>query len=185
MKALLWAVAFLVVLTGLILVGVLPIPLDASYWAFAGLVLFIGIIVDAKVPGAIGKALDSRAVKIRAELDEARKLREEAQQLLAEYQKKRKQAEQDAADILAAATREAAQLADEAHKRTEEYVARRTVLAEQKIAQAEREAVNEVRANAVDIAIEAARKILGEKVDQKSDAALFSASVEQVKSKLN
>ena len=140
---------------------------------------------SVKVPGMIGKSLDERAVKIRAELDAARKLREEAQQLLADYQKKRKEAEKDAADILAAAKREASQLVDEAHKRTEEYVARRTVLAEQKIALAEREAVNEVRANAVDIAVEAARKILGDKVDEKSDAALFAASVDQVKAKLN
>jgi F-type H+-transporting ATPase subunit b len=186
MKATLWAIALVVVIAILIALDVVSAAsLDATFWALIALLIFIGILIDVKVPGTIGKALDARAVKIRAELDEARKLREEAQQLLAEYQKKRKQAEQDAADILAAAKREAAQLAEEAHKRTEEYVARRTVLAEQKIAQAEREAVNEVRANAVDIAIEAARKILGEKVDAKSDAALFSASVQQVKAKLN
>jgi F-type H+-transporting ATPase subunit b len=159
--------------------------MDATFWAFVALVIFIGILIYVKVPGQIGKALDARAAKIRAELDEARKLREEAQQLLADYQKKRKEAEKDAADILAAAKREAAQLVDEAHKRTEEYVARRAALAEQKIALAEREAVNEVRANAVDIAVEAARKILGEKVDAQSDATLFAASVDQVKAKLN
>jgi F-type H+-transporting ATPase subunit b len=185
MKAIIWALVFIAILVALSLLDVLPIPLDATFWAFAGLVIFLGILVDVKVPGAIAKAIDARAVKITSELDEARKLREEAQQLLAEYQKKRKQAEQDAADILAAAKREADQLVEEAHKRTEEYVARRTVLAEQKIAQAEREAVNEVRANAVDIAVEAARRILGEKVDAKSDAALFASSVEQVKAKLN
>ena len=102
------------------------------------------MLVYLKVPGMIAKALDARADKIRHELDEARRLREEAQQLLAEYQSKRKEAEQEAADIVAAAKREADLLLAEAHKKTEDYVTRRTAMAEQKIAQAEREAVNEV-----------------------------------------
>ena len=76
-------------------------------------------------------------------------------------------------------------LVDEAHKKTEEYVARRTALAEQKIAQAEREAVNEVRASAVDIAVEAARTLLAGKVDAKTGAELFKSSLQEVKSKLN
>ena len=159
--------------------------MDATFWALVALIIFIGIVIYFKVPPMIGKALDDRANRIRDELSEARRLREEAQQLLAEYQRKRKEAEKDAADILAAARREADQLVDEANRKSEEYVTRRAALAEQKIAQAEREAVNEVRASAVGIAIEAARKILGEKVDAKSDAALFSASVKEVKAKLN
>ena len=137
--------------------------MDATFWAFVALIIFLGIVFYFKVPGMISKSLDERADQIRNELDEARRLREEAQQLLAEYQRKRKEAEQDAADIVAAAKREADMLVDEAQKKTEEYVARRTALAEQKIAQAERDAVNEVRASAVDIAVEAARKLLGDK----------------------
>ena len=133
----------------------------------------------------IAKALDERANRIRDELEEARRLREEAQQLLAEFQRKRKEAEKDAADIVAAAKREADMLLDEAHRKTEDYVTRRTALAEQKIAQAEREAVNEVRASAVDIAVEAARKLLAEKVDAKTGAELFNSSLQEVKSKLN
>ena len=118
----------------------------ATFWALVALVIFLGVVVYIKVPGMIAKALDARADKIRNELDEARRLREEAQQLLAEYQQKRKEAEKEAADIVAAAKREADMLVGEAHKKTEDYVARRTALAEQKIAQAERDAVNEVRA---------------------------------------
>ena len=144
----------------------------ATLWATIALFIFLGIVVYLKVPAMMAKALDDRAAKIRNELDEAQRLREEAQQLLAEYQKKRKEAEQEAADIVAAAKREADMLTAEAHKKTEEYVARRTALAEQKIGQAERDAVNEVRASAVDIAVEAARALLAGKVDAKAGAEL-------------
>jgi F-type H+-transporting ATPase subunit b len=159
--------------------------MDATFWALVALVIFFGIVFYMKVPGMISKSLDERANRIRNELDEARRLREEAQQLLAEYQRKRKDAEQEAGDIVAAAKREADLLVAEAQKRTEEYVARRAALAEQKIGQAERDAVNEVRASAVDIAVEAARKLLGDNVDAKVDADLFKTSLQQVKAKLN
>lgn len=159
--------------------------MDATFWATVALVIFLAVVVYLKVPGTIGKSLDGRATKIANELEEARKLREESQQLLAEFQRKRKEAEKEAAEIIEAAKREAATLAAEAHKRTEEYVARRAAMAEQKIGQAERDAVNEVRATAVDIAIEAARKVLAAKVDAGAEAALFSSSVNELKSKLN
>lgn len=157
----------------------------ATLWATIALVLFLGVVVYFKVPGVIAKALDARATKISSELEEARRLREEAQQLLAQYQRKRKEAEQEAADIVAAAKREAELLAAEAHKKTEDYVARRTALAEQKIGQAEREAVAEVRASAVDIAVEAARTLLAGKIDAKAGADMFKASLQDLKSKLN
>ena len=159
--------------------------MDATFWAFVALVIFLGILFYMKVPGMIAKSLDDRADRIRKELDEARRLREEAQQLLADYQRKRAEAEKEADDIVAAAKREADQLVTEAHKRTDEYVARRTALAELKIGQAERDAVNEVRASAVDIAVEAARTLLAGKIDTKTGADLFKASLQEVKSKLN
>ena len=159
--------------------------MDATFWAFVALVIFLGILFYMKVPGMIAKSLDERADRIRKELDEARRLREEAQQLLADYQRKRAEAEKEADDIVAAAKREADQLVTEAHKRTDEYVARRTALAELKIGQAERDAVNEVRASAVDIAVEAARTLLAGKIDAKTGADLFRASLQEVKSKLN
>ncbi|MEW6634937.1 MAG: F0F1 ATP synthase subunit B [Pseudomonadota bacterium] len=157
----------------------------ATLWAAIALVIFLGAIIYLKVPGMLAKSLDARAAKISNELDEARKLREEAQQLLGQYQQKRKEAEKEAADIVAAAKREAEQLAAEAAKKTEDYVARRTALAEQKISQAEREAVSEVRASAVDIAVEAARALLGAKVDAKAGADLFKSALDDVKAKLN
>ncbi|MES0209561.1 F0F1 ATP synthase subunit B [Mesorhizobium sp. M0028] len=157
----------------------------ATLWATVALIIFLGIAIYIKVPGMIAKALDARADKISSELEEARRLREEAQQLLGQYQRKRKEAEQEAAAIVAAAKREADMLAAEAHKKTEDYVARRTALAEQKIGQAEREAIGEVRASAVDIAVEAARALLAGKIDAKAAADLFNASLQDLKSKLN
>ncbi len=159
--------------------------MDATFWAFVALVIFIAIVIYLKVPATISKSLDERAVRIHNELDEARRLREEAQQLLAEYQRKRKEAEKEAGDIVAAAKREAGQLVEDAKKKTDEYVARRTALAEQKIGQAERDAVNEVRARAVDVAVDAARSVLAAKVDGKADADLFKASVAELKARLN
>lgn len=159
--------------------------LDATFYALVGLILFLALVVYLKVPGVVGKSLDARADKIRDELEEARRLREEAQSLLAEYQRKRKEAEKEAGEIVAIAQREAQGLLEEAKKKTEDYVARRNKLAEQKIAQAEVEAVNEVRASAVDIAVAAASRILSEKVDAKTSADLFKASLSEVKSRLN
>lgn len=157
----------------------------ATVWATVALVIFIALCIYLKVPGMVSGALDKRAERIRDELEEAKRLREEAQALLAEYQKKRKEAEQEAAEIVEIAKREAVALADEAKRKTEDYVARRTTMAEQKIAQAERDAVSEVRARAVDLAVEAARKVLGDKMDSKADADLFKKSVEEVKARLN
>lgn len=159
--------------------------MDATFWATVALFLFVALVLYLKVPGMLAKSLDGRADRIRAELEDARKLREEAQQLLAEFQRKRKEAEKEAAEIIEIAKREAGLLAEEAHAKTEEYVARRTALAEQKIGQAEQEAINEVRSSAVDLAVEAARHILGSKVDAKASADLFKSSVQEVKAKLN
>src|SRR6478609_11351995 len=115
--------------------------MDATFWALIGLVLFLGLMVYIKVPGVMAKSLDKRADNIRAELNEAKRLREEAQALLAEYQKKRKEAEAEAAHILAAAEREAEMFTAEAKKKTEEFVENRSALSEQKIKQAEADAM--------------------------------------------
>ncbi len=159
--------------------------LDATFFAFVGLVLFILLVVYLKVPGMMAKSLDDRADQIRNELSEAKRLREEAQHLLAEYQRKRKEAEAEAAHIVAAAEREAEMLTAEAKKKTEEFVANRTAVSEQKIKQAEVDAMKAVRSAAVDLAIAAAENVLAKKADTKVQSELFSDAVGQVKSRLN
>ena len=158
--------------------------MDATFWALVALIIFVAILVYVKAPSKLGESLDKRAERIRNELDEARRLREEAQQLLADYQRKRREAEQEAKDLVEAAKREAKAIVAEAKQKTEEYVARRTALAEQKIAQAERDAVSEVRARAVDVAVAAAGKLIADKVDTKTGSKLFESSLKEVKSRV-
>ncbi|MQB43989.1 F0F1 ATP synthase subunit B [Rhizobium sp. ICMP 5592] len=159
--------------------------LDETFFAFVALLLFIGLVVYLKVPGMMAKSLDDRADQIRNELAEAKRLREEAQHLLAEYQRKRKEAEADAANIVAAAEREAEMLTTEARKKTEEFVANRTTLSEQKIKQAEADAMKAVRSAAVDLAIAAAEAVLAKKAGGKVQSELFNTAVSEVKTRLN
>ena len=116
---------------------------DATFYALVGLVIFLALMIYLKVPAVVNKSLDGRADKIRDELEEARRLREEAQSLLAEFQRKRKEAEKEAGEIIA--PREAHRLLRGSQAENRRICnARRKKLAEQKIAQAETEAVNEV-----------------------------------------
>jgi len=158
--------------------------LDATFWAFIGLVIFLALMVYFKVPGFITRALDSRIARIEADLDEARRLREEAQALLAEYERKRKAAESEAADIVAAAKDEAERMTAEAEAALENLVARRTRAVEDKIAQAEAQALSEVRARSADVAVEAARLLLADQA-RENGADLVDQSIKDVASRLN
>ncbi|OLP45686.1 F0F1 ATP synthase subunit B [Rhizobium oryziradicis] len=158
---------------------------DATFFAFVGLVIFLALVAYLKVPGMMAKSLDERAENIREELAEAKRLREEAQALLADYQKKSKEAEAEAAAIVAVAQREAAALAADAKIKTEEFVARRNAISEQKIKQAETDAVNAVRAAAVDLATAAAQTVLAKQSDAELQARLFQAGISDVKTRLN
>ncbi len=158
---------------------------EAPFWALVSLIIFLGIVVYLKVPGQLTSSLDKRAQGIRDELDQARKLREEAQALLAEYQRKAREAEAEAEEIIDQAKREAEALAGEAQKRMEEYVVSRTRMAEQKIAQAEAQAIQEVRALSADVAVAAAETILAGQVKGEAGAALIDEAIGEVKAKLN
>ncbi|KAA0699672.1 F0F1 ATP synthase subunit B [Neorhizobium sp. P12A] len=158
---------------------------DETFFAFVALIIFLGLMVYLKVPGMMAKSLDDRADQIRNELAEAKRLREEAQHLLAEYQRKRKEAEAEAAHIVAAAEREAEMLTAEARKKTEEFVANRTALSEAKIKQAEVDAMKAVRSAAVDLAIAAAGSVIAKKADGGVQSQLFQNAVGEVKSRLN
>ena len=157
----------------------------ATFWVFIGLLVFIGVLIYMKVPGMAIAALDKRAEKIRADLEAAARLRAEAEALLKEYQRKRGEAEAEAAEILTQAKREAALLGEEARVRIEDYVARRTKAVEQRIAQAETQAVAEVRSRAIDVAAAAAGRILAEEAKGGKGDALITRAIETVRKSLN
>ena len=158
---------------------------DAPFWALLGLILFFAVIVYMKVPRTITASLDKRAEAIQAELEAARKLRIEAEALLAEYKRKAAGADHEARAILDQATREAEALGGEARQRMAEYVASRTRMAETKIKQAEAQAVQEIRAMSADIAIAAAERILTAKTKGAPGEALIEKSIADVKKRLH
>ncbi|KPH80422.1 ATP F0F1 synthase subunit B [Bosea vaviloviae] len=156
-----------------------------TFWVGVAFFIFIGILAYFGVPKAIVTALDSRGEKVAQELAEARRLRVEAEKLLAEYEAKRKAAESEAASIIAAANDEAKRLAAEAEAKLNDFVTRRTKSAEDKIALAESQAEAEVRAAAADAATKAAELIIRAQVGSKTGEALFAAGLTEVKAKLN
>ncbi len=157
----------------------------AEFWVLVAFLLFFGIVFYLKVPAQMNRALDSRAEAIKKELDDARMLREEAQALLADYQKKSREAEEEAKSIIEQARREAESLAAETEKQLAESVARRSKMAEDKIARAEAQALAEVRGSAVDAALKAAEKILAGKVTGAKSNELIKQSLADIKGKLN
>lgn len=158
---------------------------DATFFALIGLILFVLLLGYLGVHKTVGKALDDRAGSIAKELAEARQLREEAARLLAQYQKKAQDAEVEARGIVEQATREAAALAEEAKARMEDYVARRTKMAEDKITQAEHQALQEVRSLSTDVAISAAEKILAARLKGQEAEKLVTSAIDEVRSRLN
>jgi F-type H+-transporting ATPase subunit b len=159
--------------------------LDAETWVALAFILFWGGMAYIGVHKKLAKSLDERANRIKADLDDARKLRDEAAGLLAEYQRKRKEAEGEAQEIVAGAKAEAERMAIEAKARIEEFVARRTKMAENKIAQAEAQAAADVRAAAAEAAITAAERILTAETTGKLAGDLIAKGIEDVRKKLN
>ena len=157
---------------------------DAAFWATISLFVFLGVIIYLKVPGMIGKALDGRIKAIEGELAEAERLRQEAKFLLEEYEAKRQAATTEAEGIVAAAREEAFRLTAEAKTSLETLITRRAKAVEDKIAQAESQAIAEVRARSADVAVEAARVLLTKQMSQKG-GALIDAAIKDVGSKLN
>lgn len=157
---------------------------DAEFWVGIALLIFIGLLVYMKVPGAAAKALDSRAAKIQAELDEAKRLREEAQALLAQIKSQREDAERTAAEMLANAELEAKRLAVEAEAKLKEQIKRRGELAERKIANAEAAAAAEVKAAAADLAAAIAEDVLSARLAGAKADPLVDEAVKQMAGKL-
>ncbi|GGD18139.1 hypothetical protein [Pyruvatibacter mobilis] len=157
---------------------------DGTFLTALSFVAFVGLLLYFGVAGKVTQALDARADAIKAELEEARKLREEAQALLAQYQRKQRDAEEEAQEIVSQARHEAERLAAETRQKLDEQVARRTALAEQKIAMAEAQAAKEVRDAATEVAITAAAKVLADTNDASRQDALIDQSLEQVRQRL-
>jgi F-type H+-transporting ATPase subunit b len=159
--------------------------MDAEFWVAVGFVLLMIGFAYLGVHKKVTEALDHRATRIKGELDDARKLREEAEKLVAEYRARREGAVKEANEIVAAAKAEAERTAAEAKTRMEDFVVRRTRMAETKIAQAEAQAMAEVRAAAADAAVAAAAKVLSETVKGQAAETLLSQGIADVRQKLN
>jgi F-type H+-transporting ATPase subunit b len=159
--------------------------LEAEAWVAVAFVVFLGLLVYFGAHRRVLDGIDQRRTRIKAELDEAVRLREEAQTVLAEYERKGREAEGEAAAMIAGAKAEAERLTAEAKTRMEDFVVRRTKMAEAKIAQAEAQALADVRAAAADAAVAAAEKILATAAKGKVAEDLLAKGIEDVRKRFN
>ena len=158
---------------------------EPEFWVAVAFVILMGVFAYLGVHRTVLKTLDHRSERIKAELDDARRLKEEAAKLLAEYKARRASAEREAQDIIASAKAEAERIAAEAKTKMEDFVARRTKTAEGKIALAEAQALADVRAAAADAAVTAASSILTQTVKGSVADDLLAKGITEVREKLN
>ncbi len=158
---------------------------EAETWVAVAFVVFVGVLAYYKAHKPLLRMLDDRSERIKAELDEARRLKDEAEALLASYRRKKEEVEQEAQAIIAGAKAEAERLARETAAKMEEFIGRRKEMAETKIAQAEAQALADVRAAAAEAAVAAAEKILSGTVKGNVAENLLTEGVAAIKSKLN
>jgi F-type H+-transporting ATPase subunit b len=159
--------------------------LDAEFWVAVAFVAFLGVLIYFGVHEMMVNYIDQRRDRIKAELHEALRLKEEALALLAQYQRKQREVEQEAAGIIAGAAAEAERMMAEAKAKMEEFIARRGKMAETKIAQAEAQALADVRAAAAEAAVSAAGTILTGAVKGEVAERLIGKGIDDVKTKLN
>jgi F-type H+-transporting ATPase subunit b len=159
--------------------------LNPEFWVGVGFVLVLALLVWKGIPGMVGKMLDQRSAVIAAELSEARRLREEAVALLADYKKKAASAESEAQSIITDARAEAERFAAESRASLKAQIERRAQAAQDKIAQAEAAAMNEIRTLAANAAAGAAEKLIAARMDDKRAAALIDGSIKDLGGKLN
>jgi len=158
---------------------------EAENFVALGFVIFLGLLIYLGAHRRVIDGIDRRQARIKAELDEAARLREEAQSVLAEFERKGREAEAEAASIIAGAEAEAERLAVEAKARMEDFVVRRTKMAEAKIAQAEAQALADVRSAAADTAAAAAERILSAAAKGKVAEDLLARGIEDIKKRFN
>ncbi len=158
---------------------------DPTFWVAGSFAVFVGGVIYAKAHKKIAGMLDERTAAISAQIDEAKKLRDEAEALLHEYQRKQRDAQKEAEDMVAQAQDDARIMAEEAKADIEAMVRRRTRAAEDKIAQAEASAVKEVKAVAVNVAVAAATDVFADKLKGKDGGALIDKAITDVEAKLH
>jgi F-type H+-transporting ATPase subunit b len=158
---------------------------EAEFWVAVAFVIFVGVLGYLQAHKRLIKSIDDRRERITSELEEARRLKVEAEALLASYRRKQQEAESEAQTIIASAKAEAERLAAEADAKIEEFVARHTKMAESKIAQAEAQAVADVRSAAAEVAVAAAETILARTVKDKVADDLLTKGIADIKAKLN
>jgi F-type H+-transporting ATPase subunit b len=158
---------------------------EPEFWVAVAFVILMGVFGYIGVHRTVLKALDNRAARIKAELDEARRLKDEAAKLLAEYKARQAKAEAEAQEIITSAKDDAERVATEAKAKLEDFVARRTKTAESKIALAEAQALADVRAAAANAAVTAASTILSQSVKGSVADDLLAKGIAEVRAKLN
>lgn len=160
-------------------------PTQAEFWVGAGLLIFLAIVIFvAKAPKAIAAALDAKVATIQSDLDEAARIREEAQRLLAELQAEREAAQRQAQEMLSAAQDQVRQFEADAKAKLEESMARRQKLSEQRILVAEAQAEAEVRAAAAELAAQMAEKVLVHRLAGAKSDPLIDKAISQLAGKL-
>jgi len=159
--------------------------LETENWVAIAFLCFLGLLAYLGAHRKMIDAIDRRQARIKSELEQAHRLREEAQALLGEFQHKAREAENEAQAIMAGAKAEAERLTAEAKSRAEDFVARRTKMAETKIAQAEAQALADVRSAAAEAAVAAAETILTRTVKAKLADDLIAKGIADLKGKLN
>jgi F-type H+-transporting ATPase subunit b len=158
---------------------------EPETWVAIAFILLMGLFGYFGIHRTVLKALDNRSARIKGELDDARRLKEEAAKVLAEYKARRASAEREAEDIIATARAEAERIATDAKAKMEDFVARRTKTAENKIALAEAQALADVRAAAAEAAVAAAANIMSQSVKGQVADELLAKGIAEVKQKMN
>ena len=158
---------------------------NTNFVVLLAFILFIGVLIYVKVPGMLGGALDKRANDIRAELDEAKSLREEAQAVLASYERKQKEVQAQADRIVATAKEEANAAAEQAKEDLKTSIVRRLAAAEDQIASAEASAVKEIRDTAISVALAASSDIIAKQMSAADANKLIEEAIGEVKAKLH
>ena len=159
--------------------------LNPEFWVALGFFGFVALVLRVKGHKQMGAMLDQRSAAIKAQIEEAKTLRDEAQNLLLDYQRKQRETEKEAAELIAHAEEDARIMADEAKADITKLIERRTRAAEEKIRQAEASAVKEVKAAAVNVAVAAAEQVMADSLKGRAGGAIIDAAIADMEGKVH